>query len=63
MAERGIEVDHSTIARWVVHYAPLLNQLIRREMRRPDRRDSPKSDGALGPCRGVPVILIGMTGS
>ena len=25
MAERGIEVDHSTIARWVVHYAPLLN--------------------------------------
>ena len=37
MAERGIEVDHSTIARWVVHYAPLLNQLIRREMRRPNR--------------------------
>ena len=27
MAERGVDVDHSTIARWVVHYAPLLNQL------------------------------------
>ena len=37
MAERGVKVDHSTIARWVVHYAPLLNQLIRREMRRPNR--------------------------
>lgn len=34
MAERGIEVDHSTIARWVVHYGPLLNHLIRREVRR-----------------------------
>jgi transposase-like protein len=37
MAERGIEADHSTIARWVVHHAPLINPLIRREMRRPDR--------------------------
>jgi transposase, IS6 family len=37
MAERGVEVDHSTIARWVVHYAPLLNQLVRREMRSPNR--------------------------
>ena len=37
MAERGVDVDHSTIARWVVHYAPLLNQLIRREMRSPNR--------------------------
>jgi transposase, IS6 family len=36
MAERGVEVDHSTIARWVMHYAPMLNQLIRREMRRPN---------------------------
>ncbi|MEY9606952.1 transposase-like protein [Bradyrhizobium japonicum] len=23
MAERGIEVDHSTIHRWVVHFSPL----------------------------------------
>ena len=37
MAERGVDVDHSTIARWVVQYAPLLNQLIRREMRGPNR--------------------------
>ena len=22
--ERGLEVDHSTINRWVIHYAPLL---------------------------------------
>jgi IS6 family transposase len=37
MAERGVDVDHSTIARWVVCYAPLLNHLIRREMRNPNR--------------------------
>src|SRR6185437_7050135 len=37
MAERGVEVDHSTIARWVLHFSPILNDLIRREMRRPNR--------------------------
>ena len=24
MAERGIHIDHSTIHRWIVHFAPLL---------------------------------------
>jgi transposase, IS6 family len=37
MAERGFRVDHSTIARWVLHYAPLPEELIRPEMRRPNR--------------------------
>jgi len=37
MAERGITVDHSTIARWVLHYGPILNERIRREMRNPNR--------------------------
>jgi len=37
MAERFLSIDHSTIARWVVHYGPILNQRIRREMRRPNR--------------------------
>jgi IS6 family transposase len=37
MAERGLAIDHSTIARWVLHYAPILNQRIRREMRHPNR--------------------------
>jgi transposase-like protein len=37
MAERGVSVDHSTIARWVLHFGPVLNDLIRREMRRPNR--------------------------
>src|ERR1051326_1664804 len=37
MAERGVEVDHSTIARWVLHFSPILNDLSRREMRRPNR--------------------------
>ena len=36
MAERGLAVDHVTIWRWVQHYAPLLNQALRRELRRPN---------------------------
>jgi transposase-like protein len=28
-AERGLSVDHSTIARWVLRYAPILNERIR----------------------------------
>src|SRR5579862_7107773 len=37
MAERGMSVDHSTIARWVLHYAPILERRIRRGMRHPNR--------------------------
>src|SRR6202051_2147781 len=37
MAERGLAIDHSPIARWVLYYAPILNRRIRREMRRPNR--------------------------
>ena len=37
MAERGLSVDHSTIARWVLRYAPILSQRIRSEMRKPNR--------------------------
>jgi transposase-like protein len=37
MAERGLSVDHVTIWRWVQRYAPILNQRIRREIRRPNR--------------------------
>jgi transposase, IS6 family len=36
MAERGLDVDHVTIWRWVQHYAPLSNQRLRRELRRPN---------------------------
>ena len=36
MIERGLCVDHSTIARWVLRYAPELNQRIRRELRYPN---------------------------
>ena len=37
MAERGLTVDHSTIARWVLRYAPVLNERIRSELRHPNR--------------------------
>lgn len=37
MAERNLSVDHVTIWRWVQRYAPILNQRMRCEMRRPSR--------------------------
>ncbi len=37
MAERGLNVDHSTIARWVLRYAPILNQRMRRHVRYANR--------------------------
>jgi IS6 family transposase len=37
MAERGLRVDHSSIGRWVLRYAPELYQRIRRELRFPNR--------------------------
>ena len=37
MAERGLSVDHGTIWRWVQHYAPILNQRLRPELRHPNR--------------------------
>ena len=37
VAERGLTVDHSTVARWVLHYSPILEKRIRREMRQPNR--------------------------
>ena len=35
MEERGLSVDHSTIARWLLRYAPVLNERLRRHVRRP----------------------------
>src|SRR5215510_15123133 len=37
MMERGLSVDHSTIGRWVLRYAPELNKRIRREIQTPNR--------------------------
>ncbi|MDZ4877455.1 MAG: hypothetical protein CLLPBCKN_006890 [Chroococcidiopsis cubana SAG 39.79] len=33
MQERGVEVDHSTINRWVLKYAPELDKRIRPHLR------------------------------
>lgn len=38
MRERGLGVDHSTVQRWVVHYAPRLEQLFRQKKKRPGDR-------------------------
>ena len=37
MAERGLNLDHSTIARWVLRYAGELHERIRPQLRRPNR--------------------------
>ena len=37
MAERSLKVDHSTIARWVLRYVPILNERMGRHLRRPNR--------------------------
>jgi transposase-like protein len=37
MEERGLSVSHVTIWRWVLRYAPILNERIRREVRHPNR--------------------------
>ena len=36
--ERGFEVDHSTIQRWVVHYAPQLEDAFYKKKKRPGNR-------------------------
>jgi putative transposase len=37
MAERGVSVDHATVHRWTVHYAPLLLEQFHRQASRPSR--------------------------
>ncbi len=38
MKERGFDVDHSTVNRWVVHYAPRLEQAFHKKKRKPGDR-------------------------
>ncbi len=38
MKERGFEVDHSTIQRWVVHYSPELENAFHKKKKRPGDR-------------------------
>ena len=38
MKERGFEVDHSTLQRWVVHYSPKLEKAFHEKKKRPGSR-------------------------
>ncbi len=38
MAERGLKIDHSTLNRWVVHYAPKLEKALHQKKKRPGDR-------------------------
>ena len=35
MAERGVDIDHSTINRWVIKYAPLLERAFTKRYQSP----------------------------
>jgi len=37
VVNRGLAVDHSTVACWDLTYAPVLDERIRSQMRHPDR--------------------------
>ena len=39
MTERGVTVDHSTIYRWVQHFAPEMEKRLRWQWRRPQSRN------------------------
>ena len=38
MAERGVIIDHSTLNRWVIHYAPMLEKAFHNKKRKPGDR-------------------------
>ena len=38
MAEQGLKIDHSTLNRWVVHYAPKLEKAFHIKKKRPGDR-------------------------
>jgi putative transposase len=38
MAEQGISIDHSTLNRWVIKYAPLLEKAFHKRKKTPDCR-------------------------
>ncbi len=38
IAERGLKIDHSTLNRWVVHYAPKLEKAFHKKKKRPGDR-------------------------
>jgi len=54
--ERGLSVDHSTINRWVVHYAPLLEEQFRKKFKR-DVNGSWRMDETYLKIKGEDVYL------
>ncbi len=38
MAERGLKIDHSTLNRWVIHYAPKLEKAFHKKKKNPGNR-------------------------
>jgi transposase-like protein len=57
MKERGIDVDHSTIYRWVQHYAPEIEQRLRWQWRRSGLKRSWRIDETYLKVKGKWVYL------
>jgi hypothetical protein len=58
MAERGLSLDDVTIWRWVQHYAPILNQRLRREVRHPNRSWQVDETTSGSPANGLTCIAV-----
>jgi transposase-like protein len=64
MEERGVEVDHSTLQRWVVKYSPPLEEAFHRRKRpvwvswRMDETGPDHGTGHLGPLRSTPRLAV-----
>lgn len=57
MSERGVDVDHSTIYRWVQAYAPEIEKRLRWQWRRPDWKRSWRVDETYVKVKGKWVYL------
>ncbi len=55
MVERGLSIDHTTIYRWVQHYAPQLEQRVRAQLKQTN--DSWRVDETYIKVRGTWIYL------
>ena len=58
LEERGVGVDHTTLYRWVQHYAPEMEKRLRWYWKRPGRRlagGSTRPTGSVAKTAGMPI--------
>ncbi len=58
LAERGVNVDHSTIYRWVQRYAPEMEKRLRWYWRNPEATPLVIGEGVVSLPDGLPKLLF-----